>query len=405
MATLRLELTKPHNAQWDILSHAARHKVICCGRRFGKTELMTHVLAVGNSSATQGALHGLPVAYFSLSYKNVKEMWQRLKTTLAPITAYKNETDKRLELVTGGVIECWSLEKADNARGRAYAGIVVDEAAIVPDLQYIWDDVLTAMLLDYRGWSLLGSTPKGYNYFYQLYTRGLDPAIADWHAWHYTSYDNPHIAPDELDSVKLTLPQRTWQQEYLADFVEDGGVFRGVGDVSTLARREPYSGRFVFGVDWGRSEDWTVISVLDRETRQQVDADRFNQVSWALQRGRLKALYEKWKPSVIWAESNSIGGVNIEALQDDGLPVRAFQTTAASKAPLIDALALAIERGDVGLLDDPVQKAELQAYQMLRLPSGAYRYSAPDGGHDDTVIALALSWYGVTSGVVEVSFF
>jgi len=30
---------------------------------------------------------------------------------------------------------------------------------------------------------------------------------------------------------------------------------------------------------------------------------------------------------------------------------------------------------------------------MERLPSGRYRYSAPPGGHDDTVIALALAFY------------
>lgn len=154
----------------------------------------------------------------------------------------------------------------------------------------------------------------------------------------------------------------------------------------------------MFGVDWGRAEDFTVISVLDADTRQQVDMQRFNQVSWELQRGRLVTLYQRWQPKTILAESNSIGEPNIEALQAEGLPVQGFQTTAHSKGPLIDALALAIERQDIALLSDPVQLAELQAYTMERLPSGMFRYSAPAGGHDDTVIALALAWHALNVG-------
>jgi len=74
--------------------------------------------------------------------------------------------------------------------------------------------------------------------------------------------------------------------------------------------------------------------------------------------------------------------------------VRPFETTALSKTPLIDSLSLAIERKEITLLRNEVQRAELQAYQMERLPSGRYRYGSPDGGHDDSMMALALAWHG-----------
>ena len=32
----------------------------------------------------------------------------------------------------------------------------------------------------------------------------------------------------------------------------------------------------------------------------------------------------------------------------------------------------------------------------MRLPSGLTRYTAPSGGHDDTVMALAMAWSGVS---------
>jgi hypothetical protein len=107
---------------------------------------------------------------------------------------------------------------------------------------------------------------------------------------------------------------------------------------------------------------------------------------------------------VIWAEANSIGGPNIEALQAEGLPVNAFTTSASSKPTLIESLALAIERGELALLRDPVLLGELQAYTVERLPSGRFRYTAPPGAHDDTVIAAALAWYGVNHSGTSISF-
>ncbi len=97
--------------------------------------------------------------------------------------------------------------------------------------------------------------------------------------------------------------------------------------------------------------------------------DRFNEIGWGLQRGRLRALAQRWGRKSIWAESNSIGAPNIEALQAEGLPVRGFATTAKSKSPLIESLALALERRQfVALGDDAVLLGELASYALERLP-------------------------------------
>lgn len=72
--------------------------------------------------------------------------------------------------------------------------------------------------------------------------------------------------------------------------------------------------------------------------------------------------------------------------------VRGVQLTNASKTHIIDSLAIAFERGDLKIIDDPVLMGELQAYESERLPSGLVRYNAPSGMHDDCCIALALAW-------------
>ena len=93
------------------------------------------------------------------------------------------------------------------------------------------------------------------------------------------------------------------------------------------------------------------------------------------------------------AELNSMGGPLVEQLQADGLPVYGFNTTNASKALIIDALALAFERQTIAVLPDETLLNELAAYESERLPGGMLRYNAPAGMHDDTVIATALAWH------------
>jgi hypothetical protein len=98
---------------------------------------------------------------------------------------------------------------------------------------------------------------------------------------------------------------------------------------------------------------------------------------------------------MILAESNSIGEPIIEQLRRDGLPVRGFTTTSASKALIIEALALAFEKESIRIIDDPVLVGELQAYESVRLPGGMTRYGAPEGMHDDCVMAVAIGWHAV----------
>lgn len=391
MANVRIHLSKLHAAQQEIADHPARFKVIACGRRFGKTALAVDILA-------NDVLDGWPVAYFAPTYKMTADVWREFKKVLQPVTAYKNESERRLEAVTGGVLDCWSLDHADSVRGRKYKRIIIDEAAMIADPE-TWQAVLRPLLTDYKGGAIFPSTPKGHNLFWELYRQGVDPLYPDWHSWNYPTIANPYIDPAEVEEARYTMPERWFRQEYQAEFIDDaGGVFRGVDAVTVGSPGVSVAGHtYVFGVDWARSYDFTVISVFDATDCRQVALDRFNQISWQLQRGRLKALADKWKPAVIWAESNSIGSVNIEALQAEGLPVRPFETTAQTKPALIDGLALAIERQALTLLADAVQAMELKAYQMERLPSGLYRYGAPAGGHDDTVIALALAWHGAAN--------
>lgn len=382
----------PHPGQRTVLAHPARFRVVACGRRWGKTEL-------GKMALLEAALLQRGFCWWvAPTYGMADEVWRSLKASLEGVWQNKDEQRRRLALPGGGVIQVRSGHEPDALRGVGLDLAVLDEAAFMAE--EVWSGAVRPALSDRRGRALFLSTPNGLNWFHRLYHKGQDPLLPEWAAFHHPTRDNPFIPPEEIDAARLEMPARWFRQEYEAEFVEDAGqVFRHIEAVCTARPgRRRQGARYTAGIDWGRVDDFTAYAVFDVERRQLVALDRFRQVSWAQQRDRLRALHERWEPAVIWAEANSIGSVNIEALQREGLPVRPFTTTARSKGPLVEALALAMERGEVTLLDDPVLKAELAAYTMERLPSGLYRYGAPPGGHDDTVIAVALGWYGVRHG-------
>jgi hypothetical protein len=262
------------------------------------------------------------------------------------------------------------------------------------DLEHAWQESIRPMLTDYRGDCWFLSTPKGVaNYFHTLHQKGHGLLKGEWRSWLMPTSENPFIDPAEIAAAREDLSDLAFAQEYLAQFVSwQGAVFRKITDAIAIA---PLTGKAaVIGVDWGRTNDYTVFAVVS-DAGGVLELDRFRGIEYSLQRARLQALYERHGRPTILAESNSIGGPVIEQLARDGLRVKPFVTTNASKSEAVEALALAFERGEIKIPNDAALIGELQAFTAKPLPSGLMRYEAPDGGHDDMVMALAIAWQGV----------
>lgn len=363
--------------------------MLCCGRRWGKTQLAIERTCV---SALRS---GKPVAWFSPTYKDSMDVWRQCEETLRDVMLSINKQERRINLISGS-IDFWSLEDPDSGRGRAYALAIVDEAAKVPKLEAAWTQSIRPMLTDYSGGAWFLSTPKGTtNYFHSLYQRGLSGE--DWASWRMPTAANPFIRATEIESAKSDLTDLAFAQEYMAQFVVwEGAVFRRILDaVYEIPPNITINPAVAIGVDWARTTDYTVFIAIS--TAGQVLAiDRFRGAEYSVQRARLRAFWERMgSKSWIFAEANSMGGPVIEQLQHDGMPVAAFTTTNASKTQMVESLAMAFERCVIKIPNDPVLVGELQAFESKPLPSGMMRYSAPDGEHDDTVIALALAWQGL----------
>ncbi len=385
--SIRIELPRPHAGQARVLAEVKRFNVLACGRRFGKTTF-------GINRLTGPALEGYPVGWFSPNYKLMLEVWRDFIRVMRPVTARSNLQDRRIELITGGLIEFWSLTDSDAGRSRKYKRIAIDEAAKVRDLDTAWNQAIRPTLADLKGDADFYSTPRGQDFFKRLFDRGQDPEEHEWACWQMPTSTNPFIDAAEIEELRKQLPERVYEQEILARFLDSsGGVFRGVRECVDSGRTQPDQPKpgvmYCGGCDLARSEDFTVVTVLDPSGRQ-VYLERFNQISWERQIAAIHAIWKKY-PGTYVMDSTGVGDPIFEATRKAGVNVKPYQFTNASKTELIDGLALAIERGHVRLMDVPVQENELLAYEYKITPGRNVTMSAPEGGHDDTVIALALA--------------
>lgn len=392
-------------AQLTIISHPARRKVIATGRRFGKTKL-------GAIACHQTAALGQYAWWVARTYKvgaagwkYIRELAIDIKKQLVPDLRILDSEPYSIIYPNGGMIQVRAVgDNPDDLRGEGLARVIFDEAAFTPTLKRAWKAVSPG-LLDNQGEAWFISSAFGKNYFYELFQRG-NPASGryrkGWQSFHYTTYDNPTIRESDIAELLEDMDdENDYREEILAQFIDGSGlVFRRVRQRAVappVGRNKPIRGHdYYMGADWGRYKDETVFFVLDATTQEIVDIDSFSKVSFRYQRNRLRSMYAKWHPVVIWAEENSFGLPNIETLQADGLPIRGFNTNRATKGPLIDDLVLAIDRGDVAYPEDEKLIEQLEAYEQHPFADGTgFKYGAPEGMHDDYVIAFALAWHGV----------
>ena len=384
-----------HAGQWVAWDSTARTKVVAAGRRWGKSELGTMwTLAGAKRDALVGetAISWVVAPTFSLT----RPLWRKFMVTnrrAAPggwITAMHGSEARPDYLEVGAArIEFKSADDPERLVAEGLHRVWLDEGGTVKEAA--WTESLLPTLMDFKAPALLTGTPKGRNWFYRMWLRGQDEADTEVASFGGPSYENPFMEKREIDRIAQEMPERLYRQEIMAEFLTDeGAVFRGVRNLVG-----PYSDKrtAVIGIDLARRKDFTVLHGLDHDGATTL-WDRDRQTAWPLQKARIVATAEARECMVV-VDATGVGDPVVQDLQKAGLVVVPYQFTLASKQRLIDSLAMAIEQAKVTLPDEPVLLNELEAFEFSTTPLGNIRYGAPEGLHDDCVIALGLAWHAL----------
>ena len=323
-------------------------------------------------------------------YGQARMAYRRAKRGLPQNFYSYNESELTITLPNGAVIAFKSGEKADTLYGDDVYGAVIDEASRVREES--WHAVrstLTATRGDVR---IIGNVKGRRNWAYRL-ARLAESGEPDWHYAKLTAYDaiaGGIVDADEVEQAKRQLPDHVFQELYLAEPSDDGGnPFNQTKiheNIKTISNAQP----IIYGIDLAKSVDWTVAIGLDEQGRV-CSYDRF-QASWEETCVRLARLVG-YTPAIV--DSTGVGDPIVERLQKDLPNVEGFNFSSSSKQKLMEGLAIAIQTNAISYPDNEiVNELDVFTYEYSRT---GVKYTAPDGLHDDCVMALGLAVHGITN--------
>lgn len=239
MSDLKVELLP---WQQSVLEAQERFKVVAAGRRCGKSRLAAWMLILNALQAEKG--HVFYVAPTQGQARDI--MWGVLLELAHPIVSGSHVNNMQIKLINGATISLKGADRPDTMRGVSLKFLVMDEYADMKP--QVWEEVLRPALADQKGGCLFIGTPKGRNHFYELYKYAELEGDETYKAWHFTSYDNPLLDPEEINTAKKSMSGYAFRQEFMASFEALGSeIFKE--DWVQFSKEEPEDGDFYIAID------------------------------------------------------------------------------------------------------------------------------------------------------------
>ena len=274
---IKYDFYKPEPNQEIIHRDAHKYRVVCAGRKFGKSVCARQELVMNAIYHKQPKKKGIfqPPNFWIVS-PTIKQgrlnHWRQLIAEIPNEFILRkrggpavDNTNMTIELVNGAIIHIVGAENADRIRGAGVVGMVIDEAAYISST--VWEMVLEPELFSTKGWCLFISTPAGYNWFQKIWERGqTDDKKSSWKSWKFTSYETPRAKDKErkefLDEKRQHSAVETFAQEYLASFEKLEGLiykdFKEKDHVIDKMEDEP-GGWYFRSIDWGTRDPACVL--------------------------------------------------------------------------------------------------------------------------------------------------
>mgnify|MGYP001053360814 FL=1 len=228
--------------QEEVWNHKARFKVVAAGRRTGKSRLAAYLLLVKGLSAKDGEIF-----YVAPTQGQARDiMWNLLLELGSEVIAGSHINNMQIRLINGIQISLKGSDRPETLRGAKIALAAIDEYANMrPE---VWELIIRPALTDLKGEALFIGTPTGRNHFYDLYLHAKDGEDPNFAAFHYTSYDNSLLDPDEIDAAKKSMSSFGFRQEFLASFEARGSeMFKE--DWVQFSEDEPSDGDYYISID------------------------------------------------------------------------------------------------------------------------------------------------------------
>jgi predicted phage terminase large subunit-like protein len=239
--------------QQEVFNDPSRFKIVAAGRRTGKSRLAAWLLIINALQTDRG--HVFYVAPTQGQARDI--MWQTLLELGHSVIKSSHINNLQITLINGATISLKGGDRPETMRGVSLKFLVLDEYADIKPA--VWEQILRPALADQKGHALFIGTPMGRNHFYELYKYAELEDDPTYKAWHFTSYDNPLLDPEEIDVAKKSMSSFAFRQEFMASFEATGSeVFKE--EWIRMSEDEPSVGDYYIAVDLAGFEDVKSIS-------------------------------------------------------------------------------------------------------------------------------------------------
>jgi predicted phage terminase large subunit-like protein len=283
--------------QIEVWNNEARFHVIAAGRRCGKSRYACNRLLVEALASDKG--HVFYVAPTQGQARDI--MWSMLLELGEPVITQTHINNMQVKLMNGSTISLKGADRPETMKGVSLKFVVLDEFAEMKPV--VWEEVLRPALADLKGKAVFIGTPTGRNHFWEIYQHarlGDDP---DWAGWHFTSFDNPILDPEEINSAKATMGSFAFHQEFMASFeARDSALFQD--DWLKFSEEEPSVGDVFMSIDPAGFEDANAGKKKSRLDETAICITKVNDDGWYVKeiihgRWSLKETAEKIFDAVI----------------------------------------------------------------------------------------------------------
>jgi hypothetical protein len=393
---------QPHSLQRQVHESKKRYRIICSGRRFGKTllaaaELVKYILTHTNDRNSS-------IGVICPTYQVCQRTLDSFIAITRDCSEYFEIKNSMPAIIRFGTNKIYflSADRPDSIRGFGFSFLILDEADYIDDSTF--EKIILPTTLDNVAPIIAISTParKG-SWFHKLYLKGLkDDSEVD--SFHFHSTDNPFLDKQEIEKYKLSLPEDIFRQEFLAEYVDQGGiVFPALSSVMKHKICKCKNGPTIMGIDLAKTNDFTVVTNLCPMCKTVRRIDRFNQLDYTVQMGFIEQLIkediEKDRMPELIMDGTGVGGPICDQLEQK-YNIQRFIFSNDSKNKLISRLRVAIAQKEISISDIlpyyDMLKEEMDNFIVMKTKTGLVSYGNGNStAHDDMVISLALAVWGL----------
>lgn len=382
---------KLHKGQKELVKHIIiddkMFNILVMKRQWGKTYLLIQLILYFSQNPSRSLI-------IAPSYKQVNRIKNELIRGVEKSKCIKkiNNVENTIELINGSILIFGSSESFDKLRGESINYMYIDEAAFMKE--EVFNTVLRPMLLVAGKKCIMASTPKGKNYFYNLSL--METKDPKWKTYR-SQYNNPLINLEEIESARLSLPEMIFRQEYMAEFIGDGGsVFPNLVEICSINKFKDFNPnqRYFAGLDLGNEQDFTVLSIFD-QNGECVHIYRKNRQDWENMINEMRNILNLYKP-ICYVETNGPGNPVFNFLSKGCsaklVPIFHHQS---NKQNNIENLILSCNEKRIllpskDLFDSVFSEMSTFSFEYNK-KSRTIKYCAIEGFHDDTVMSIALA--------------